>query len=69
MVFVISDKSTSTRDVIVSRMQVKSSSLRVPVTFSFATKAGRCPAAKIRSESVPGVFTLMVKEVSLFTYT
>ena len=40
-VFVIPDKSTSINDVMVSRIQVKSSLFSVPVTVSFATNAGR----------------------------
>ena len=67
MVFVIADKSTSTKEVIVSRMQAKSSSLRVPVTVSFVTLIGRRPASKILSASVPGVSTWMVNVLSLFT--
>jgi hypothetical protein len=41
VVFVMPDKSTSAKEVIVSRIQVKSSSLRVPVTVSFVTLIGR----------------------------
>ena len=56
-VLVIPDKSTSTNEVIVSRIQVKSASLRVPVRVSLATNAGRVPASKIKSANVPGVST------------
>jgi hypothetical protein len=63
---VIPDKSTSTSEVIVSRMQVKSALLSVPVRVSFATLTGRIPASKIRSDKVPEVSTWRVKELSLF---
>ena len=41
VVFVMPDKSISTKEVIVSRMQVKSSSLSAPLTISLETNAGR----------------------------
>ena len=66
-VLVISDKSTSISEVIVSRIQAKSSSLSVPVRVSFATLTGRIPASKIRSDKVPEVSTWRVKEFSLLT--
>ena len=55
-VFVIADKSTSTKEVI-SRIQVKSSSLSVPVTVSLVTTAAREPALMISWAKVPGVET------------
>ena len=64
-VLVIPDKSTSTSEVIVSRMQVKSASLSVPVRVSLATNAGRVPASKIKSSNVPGVATWSVSVFSL----
>ena len=56
-VLVIPDKSKSTNEVIVSRIQVKSSSLSVPVRVSLATNTGRVPASKIKSSNIPGVAT------------
>ena len=67
-VFVIFDISRTASDVIFSRIQVKSSSLSVPVTMSFTTKAGRWSASKIKSNNVPGFSTWIVNEVSLFIY-
>jgi hypothetical protein len=64
-VLVIPDKSTSTNEVIVSRIQVKSASLSVPVRISLATNTGRVPASKIKSANVPGVATWRVRVVSL----
>ena len=64
-VLVIPDKFTSTNEVIVLRMQVKSSSLSVPVRVSLATNTGRVPASKIKSDNVPGVATWRVRVVSL----
>lgn len=61
----IPDKSTSTNEVIVSRMQVKSASLSVPVRVSLATNTGRVPASKIKFDNVPGVATWRVRVVSL----
>ena len=65
-VLVILDKSTSCSEVIVSRMQVKSSSLSVPVRISLLIFTGRIPASKIKSDNVPGVSIWRVKELSLF---
>ena len=56
-VFVIPDKSTSTSEVIVSCIQVKSASLSVPVRVSLTILIGRFPASNIKSSNVPGVAT------------
>ena len=64
-VLVISDKSTSTSEVIVLRIQVKSASLSVPVSVSLAIFTGRIPASKIKSAKVPGTSTWRVSIVSL----
>ena len=68
-VLVIPDKSTSSNEVIVSRMQVKSLLLSVPVRVSLRIFTGRIPASKIRSDNVPGVATWRVRVVSLLTNT
>ena len=68
-VLVIPDKSTSTSEVIVSRMQVKSASLSVPVRINLGTRIGRVPASKIKSSNVPGVATWRVRVFSLLTNT
>ena len=66
-VFVIPDKSTSTSEVIVPCIQLKSALLSVPVRINLATNAGRFPASKINSDNVPGVATWRVRVFSLLT--
>ena len=68
VVFVIPSKSTHINEVIVSRMQVKSSLLRVPVMVSSQTNAGRVPISHIKSSNVPGTSTWRVNTVSLLIY-